>query len=779
MSNYDTNISHNRASNGGAIYGQDSSFEISRLTTLTDNIAEGNGGAFYLSSSKIRFLNRLSPLMVFEQNDGTKGGAIFVSDRNCDEVARDTDCFVTGTPTSNASILFCNNSAIQGSVLYGGLLDRCFQNHFKQISDYKPTPLAITSDPVRVCLCDNDLAPDCSTRALSLAGVKRGQTIDLIGTIVDQDQNQKVSFVKASYSSLSTQLDKGEEIIQTGSECRNLSYHIFSSSSSAVLTLQPDGYCEYSNFSSITVHITVAPCSKGFEKHDDRCICDNRLTKLFGDIVCDVNTDSMAIRERSNIWLRYDQEHLKVHGNCPLDYCQVSSHSINLEHPDEQCASNRTGIICGACRANYSTALGGSKCLQCTSRYSPVWLIPVLAAAGVALVALLLLCNMTISHGTLNGLIFYANVVSIARLSNLQNCSINPVLSVFIAWINLDFGVETCFYSGMDTYQKTWLQFTFPLYIWLLVGGIILVSHYSTTATRIFGRNSIAVLATLFLLSYTKILKTIFTALHSAQVLQGSANDTNDMLIPYRVWAFDGNIEYLKGKHVPLFAVALALLVLLFLPYTLLLMFGQCIRSLPTQRKCVVWFIHSTAFISIMDAYHAPYSKRHRYWTGLTLLIRCVLFFAFTSSYKDDEVLENMYITTIVLIAIFIFKSCTTKTYKYFYINLLENCFFLNLAVLSATLYYLRGESSDSDAKVCWCVTASLSVSLVLFGGILAYHAYLIFNKTRCVIFLKDAIHAKLMNREKNTTPLLNPVQKVPTTTTVILREELLESDHK
>ena len=95
------------------------------------------------------------------------------------------------------------------------------------------------------------------------------------------------------------------------------------------------------------------------------------------------------------------------------------------------------------------------------------------------------------------------------------------------------------------------------------------------------------------------------------------------------MWTYDGNIEYLKGKHVPLFAVALALLVFLFLPYTLLLTFGQCIRSLQTQKRYVQRCIRSTAFISIMDAYHAPYNKRHRYWTGLMLLARCVLSLAF------------------------------------------------------------------------------------------------------------------------------------------------------
>ena len=72
---------------------------------------------------------------------------------------------------------------------------------------------------------------------------------------------------------------------------------------------------------------------------------------------------------------------------------------------------------------------------------------------------------------------------------------------------------------------------------------------------------------------------------------------------------YDGNIEYLKGKHVPLFAVALVSLVFFILPYTMLLTFGQCVRSISIRKRCVLWCIRSTAFISIMDAYHAPLQK--------------------------------------------------------------------------------------------------------------------------------------------------------------------------
>ena len=190
----------------------------------------------------------------------------------------------------------------------------------------------------------------------------------------------------------------------------------------------------------------------------------------------------------------------------------------------------------------------------------------------------------------------------------------------------------------MDTYHKTWLQLAFPIYIWCLVTAIILASHYSSTAMRVFGTNNIAILVTLFILSYTKILKTITTALSVTQVLQSHPDNTTHQLTPYRVWTYDGNVEYLKGKHVALFAVALFFLLFLFLPYTLLLIFGQCVRSMSVKR--CLWVsrcVRSTAFVSIMDAYHAPYNKKHRYWTGLMLLTRCLLFLAFASSYGNTD----------------------------------------------------------------------------------------------------------------------------------------------
>ena len=110
--------------------------------------------------------------------------------------------------------------------------------------------------------------------------------------------------------------------------------------------------------------------------------CDKRLSNRFRGIVCDVNADNKIV------YYLYDEHYLKVQANCPLDYCQATFDNI-LENPDEQCANNRSGVICGSCQDNYSIGLGGSKCLQCISNSPLIWLIPVFAVAGVALVALL------------------------------------------------------------------------------------------------------------------------------------------------------------------------------------------------------------------------------------------------------------------------------------------------------------------------------------------------------------------------------------------------------
>jgi len=76
---------------------------------------------------------------------------------------------------------------------------------------------------------------------------------------------------------------------------------------------------------------------------------------------------------------------------------------------------------------------------------------------------------------------FYGNIVTVncaifLSQSIVQSSSQTNILRVFIAWLNMDLGIETCFFDGMDAYTKTWLQFIFPLYVLSLVGLIIIAN---------------------------------------------------------------------------------------------------------------------------------------------------------------------------------------------------------------------------------------------------------------------------------------------------------------
>ena len=97
---------------------------------------------------------------------------------------------------------------------------------------------------------------------------------------------------------------------------------------------------------------------------------------------------------------------------------------------------------------------------------------------------------------------------------HLSTSEIYRCFHIFIAWLNLHFGVETCFYDGMDAYSKTWLQLVFPVYMFAVVGLIVLVSNFSSKFARLLGNNPISVLATLILFSYTKIFHTLITVLY-------------------------------------------------------------------------------------------------------------------------------------------------------------------------------------------------------------------------------------------------------------------------
>ena len=763
---------NNADQQGGAIYLDTTMLHLQGNVTLQKNSAHQGGGLFLARNSRLQFGSNLQ--LIATENSADYGGAIYIKDEisftECFEDEQNSieaiSCFFPDFPMPSAAdflnnyfgecpqdrenvlppgppdcalkfpmgdkseikLVFEHNSASKaGSILFGGKLDRCTENaSTTTFSLFTELAVLITNDtitsvissePLLICPCVSGI-PHCESRT-SYTSVIPGEAFQLSAVAVGQG-NGSIPTTIRSYFELhneTAEIGDGEHTQTTGKQCTDIMYTIFSSQNSETLFLYPDGPCRDVGIAKHTVHVSILPCPHAFELMSSMCTCEKRIRSFTNS--CNVSDNTIQRSDGSIFWLalsRNESNHYEgviLHPHCPLDYCKTGSVRINLSDTSSQCAFNRSGMLCGSCRQNLSAVFGSSQCLPCSNAY--LGLIIPFAIAGFVLVFFILTCKMTVAVGTVNGLIFYANIVSNNRHIFIPHGDTN-ILAIFIAWLNLDIGIETCFYDGMDVYTKTWLQFVFPLYVWGIIGLIIFISKYSPRITRLLGRNPVAVLATLFLLSYAKILRALIVAFSVAFLEYPDESKV-------AVWLYDGNISYLHEKHIPLFATSL-LMLFVFLPYTFLLVFSQWLQ-VKSHKRILSW-MNSTKFRAFIDAYHAPYKPKYRYWTGLLLIVRCALFITFALNFRGDSSTNLLSIVTVssVLAVIPWLKG---RVYNSWCLNALEVSFFLNLSILSVATYHVR-LTGGNQAAVTY---TSISVTFILFIGVLIYHSYTQLRESR------------------------------------------------
>ena len=447
---------------------------------------------------------------------------------------------------------------------------------------------------------------------------------------VDQVNHSVDANIISSLSSQDGGFSEGQQTQSVQKNCSNVTFNVFSPHGSEIINLFADGPCGSSTLSTGQLYIEFSDCTcpVGFQPLDSdtrcECVCDSKLSP---HITSCNSTIKSLVRVNTNSWITHinetDPPGYLIHPNCPLDYCRPPTENIsmNLNLPDGsdvQCAYNRSGVLCGGCQEHLSLSLGSSRCLSCHGHWPAVLVVILLAAivAGILLVTALLALNMTVAVGLINGFIFYANIVA-ANNAIFFPSSEPSFPTVFVAWLNLDIGIDVCFFDGLDAYSKTWLQLAFPVYIISLVIIVIIVSEYSPQFAGLIGkRDPIATLATLILLSYAKLLSVTITALSFAVLDYPDGSQET-------VWLPDGNVPYFRGKHVALVLVAL-LIIQVGVPYTIFLFLWQWLVRIPVW-KDFKW-TRNTKLNAFISVHHAPYNSKYRYWTGLLLFVRVVLY---------------------------------------------------------------------------------------------------------------------------------------------------------
>ena len=241
----------------------------------------------------------------------------------------------------------------------------------------------------------------------------------------------------------------------------------------------------------------------------------------------------------------------------------------------------------------------------------------------------------------------------------------------------------------------------------------------------------------------------------------------------------DANYVFLQWPHSLLFTAALAVLLAHIVPFTVLLLVSPTLQRY-SHHKPLRWV---NKLKPLLDAYQGPYNNKVRYWTGLLLLVRCIILAATAFNITGNQAL-NLFMITIITTTILI---CTwvklDKLYKNQFPHLLEVFFIGNLQFFSLAKLFLssyKESNVSAEENLTYCMVGS---TVSVFTLIIAYHNYKLCLGTK----IGKSTHEKLV------TSLRRPKRKLqtdtiegndwmtpsssPTTTIVELKEPLLEDE--
>ena len=687
---------------------RNSKLTINGSLTISNNIGVNGGGIALYGNSQLEIYPN-SNITFIGNRAANKGGGIYKS-----EIAPYIlDCnIISISNTSNVSFYFVNNTAAIGDDIYGIVLT--YPGCPVDMSIFK-TPIKYTTPAARVCFCTNNLYQNCPiTLPIATLYVFPGQKINFNVGIWDINHNLTTGSVLRYLN------DTYIDAIRIGPSCTNVSYTATVNASAVNYTLYIFPLPSYS--ATLTVPFSIIPCPIGFTTTHGICTCSSSITAE--NVTCDI--DTLQISHKGQLWIgpyntsiTFNADQPNHHNICLINeqclLCNPSNVSFMLNNTDPQCQQHKSGPLCGSCATGYSLLLGSNECMECTTNYNMALTI-LFAFMGIALVVFLIVLNLTVSVGTINGLLFTANIIKLYQPVLLGNQISIPFFSQIISWLNLDFGIKVCFYNGMDRYVKEWLQFVFPFYVWAIIIVIILICRVSSKVSKLVGSNAVPVLATLLLLSYTKLLRTIVTVLHKRDITLHCQNNTSHQL---RVWYEDPTIQYAKGKHLYLFSFALIVLVLFCVPYTLFLLLNPLFEKYLTKyRLCS--FLYKIK--PILDAYSGPMKDEYRFWPGLLLVGRIPVLLAVTFA---ENLIQFRYLLLSVLLSVLVvILTCFQRVYNNHLHNFIETWFIFMLTAMVA----LAIASGSVIYTTIW-YNVSIGLFTCSFIAIIGYHLYLKIDK--------------------------------------------------
>ena len=245
------------------------------------------------------------------------------------------------------------------------------------------------------------------------------------------------------------------------------------------------------------------------------------------------------------------------------------------------------------------------------------------------------------------------------------------------------------------------------------------------------------------------------------------------------VWLPDASVGYLKGKHVALFLISLFILIA-GVVYTVVLFCWQWFLQYQ-HWKVFSWTKHQK-LCHLIEPYQAPYTAKHRYWTGLLLFVRALLHMVSALNVNEDPLVTLLAIIVTVTLLLLIKGILATKIYTKWPVDVLETIMYFNIvtfAALSLSSYY--HDTGKNQAAIAYI---SVTITFILLLIVIMYHVYKYsclqstIDKYRMSIY--DKIKVKVLKEIKQPTDeeLDDPSKFKKSTQLSVVAEKKSETTH-
>ena len=373
------------------------------------------------------------------------------------------------------------------------------------------------------------------------------------------------------------------------------------------------------------------------------------------------------------------------------------------------CPPTKTGPLCSTCATvngmKYSVVFGSSECKQCSNW----WLLTLIlyTIAGPLLIYLLFALKLTLTTGTLNGIIFYAQGIGIIDLkfssSHHIATSLYSLTHAFLLMLNLNLGFPLCFYNGMTELWKAGLSLLFPLYLLTIVVVLIIFSRFSLRISNRIADSSIQVLVTVVHLSFISM----FTAISNIVIpINIYTNDTSNPIL--KVWYGDGTVEYGRGIHLILMILIIVVVIPVLLSYFTIIAAGRLLMRVRKFREYIR---------PVYEAIHAPYEHNKEFFFTTRLLLLVFIYILYVM-YRTKDVYKA-YVIGIPIFAIYVIIEAFCRPFRKMWLKILDLFVMCNCVIVSGTLWYLVKVNSTNQISIFLATTTTIVfltlVTVVIF----------------------------------------------------------------